>query len=100
HSTYQGNDIVFDGIALWHNGTDMSFIDLDLEDVTGVSKITTKVYNNGTVTTVTLYNDEGIVEEIQAEYRVTDVVFDVQNKVIDKLRITAAEGAALSIKLE
>lgn len=101
-SIYNNETILFDGIALWYpdQNSNPSYIELNLEHTIGVSKITVKVYNNGTTTPITLYNNETIVEEIQAPYHVTDVIFNVKNKTIDKLRIASFEGAAISIKLE
>ena len=59
-STYLGDNIVFDGIALWFPDQDSnpSHIELDLGNINGISKITFKAYNNGTNTPITLYNIE------------------------------------------
>jgi len=102
YSTLDNNNeiINFNGLTIWYDGTDLHYIELLLDNIEGISKITVKVFNNGTTTLVTIYNGNDIVEENQAPYRVNDVVFDVKNKVIDKLRISSAEGAAISIKLE
>jgi len=100
-STFQGNSITFDGIALWFSdGQNPSYIELILDNTEGISKITARIYNNGTGTPVVLYNDGNIIDEIDAPFKVNDIVFDVTNKTIDRLRISSFEGAVLSIKLE
>lgn len=102
YSTLGSNDeiIQFDGISLWHDGTSLRYVELLLDSVEGMSKITAKVFNNGTIGTVILYNNGNVVEENDTPYRNSDIVFDVKGKTIDKLRITSAEGAVISIKLE
>lgn len=88
------------GISIWNDGTDFHYIELELNDVTGLSKITSRVFNNGTQTKVTLYNNDIIVQEIEAPFNVSDIVMNVQEQEFDKLRLSSFEGEAISIKLE
>ena len=87
-------------IVVAYDGTDFHYIELELNDVTGLSKITSRVFNNGTQTKVTLYNNDIIVQEIEAPFNVSDIVINVQEQEFDKLRLSSFEGEAISIKLE
>ncbi len=97
-STLNSDDEIedFNAVGLFSG----SSIELDLENVSGISQITARILNNGTSTPVTLLNNGEVIEEVQAPFRVDNVVFDVEGITIDQLRILSFEGAVLSIILE
>lgn len=99
-STLNDEEIVFNAISIWNNGTKFNYIELKLDDIVGLNKITSRVFNNGTQGAVILYNNNSVVKEIETGYFVSDIEMNVQNLVFDKLRITSYEGQIISIKLE
>lgn len=90
----------FDVMLLWHDGTNLHYIELPLDDSKDISKITARVFSNGTIAKATLFNSDIIVEEKESTGGFTDFIFNLKNKSFNKLRLISAEGAAVSIKLE
>lgn len=99
-STLNGQSIEFKGITLWFDGMVFRYIELELDDTMGLSKITTRVFNNGITGTVALYNNGNLVEEIESPSLVSDITMNVTGREFDKLRISSPEGQAISISLE
>ncbi len=97
-----------ESVSLWHPDQDSnpSSLELELNNVTGISKITLNTFNNnGTNTLVSLWNNGTLVEEYNnvtnpINGNFTDTVIITNDREIDLLRITSFEASIRSIKLE
>lgn len=84
-----------------------SMLELDLNNVEGFSRITLSISDSGGGTTVSLWNDDVLIQEndniplgVVGDNFFSDVVFELDNQQIDLIRITSIEGFVKSITLE
>ncbi|MAU70834.1 MAG: hypothetical protein CML04_01965 [Pseudozobellia sp.] len=78
-----------------------SWIELDLSNTVGLSKITASVSDYGGGTTVVIMSNGEVVEEAKdIPDDPSDIAFNLNGRAVDALRITSLEGDVNSIKLE
>ena len=89
-------------LAYGQNGN-ASYIELDLSQTQGISKITSRIFVNST-TPITFYNNGTVVDEITAinetPNEFEDNVYELNGQTITSVRITSFESLVESITLE